>query len=110
MLLHERPLGVLTLLRRHAGTPVRGRRASRPGPRGLRGARPRAPVSEPPHVDDVATRAQSVIAAKATLEIAKGMVAQYTGATIGEAARLLITYASAGSGSPRPLGPWSRAI
>ncbi|WP_406456643.1 ANTAR domain-containing protein [Streptomyces sp. NBC_01622] len=50
--------------------------------------------AEPEHIDEVITRVQSMIAAKATLEIAKGMVAQPTGATIGEAARLLSAYAS----------------
>ncbi|MGW2827058.1 hypothetical protein ACWC24_39695, partial [Streptomyces sp. NPDC001443] len=35
---------------------------------------------------------QSVIAAKATLEIAKGMIAQYAGTTVREAARLLDGY------------------
>ncbi|MDO0931411.1 hypothetical protein QQY66_06870 [Streptomyces sp. DG2A-72] len=50
--------------------------------------------TEPAQVDDVITRVQSVIAAKGTLEIAKGMVAQYAGSTIGEAPRLLSAYAS----------------
>ncbi|WP_267912681.1 ANTAR domain-containing protein [Streptomyces adelaidensis] len=49
--------------------------------------------TEPARGDDVITRVQSVIAAKATLEIAKGMVAQHTGLTVGEAARLLSAYA-----------------
>ena len=36
---------------------------------------------------------QSVIASKATLEIAKGMIAQYADTTIGEASQLLTAYA-----------------
>jgi len=45
--------------------------------------------AEPEHLDEVITRVQGVIASKAVLEIAKGMVPQYAGATIEEASRLL---------------------
>ncbi|WP_416968053.1 GAF domain-containing protein [Streptomyces sp. 4F14] len=50
-------------------------------------------TAEPVRADDVVSRVQGVIAAKATLEIAKGMVAEYAGTTIREAARLLAAYA-----------------
>ncbi|MFF0204527.1 hypothetical protein [Streptomyces sp. NPDC005017] len=42
--------------------------------------------TEPARSDDAITRLQSVIAAKTTLELAKGMIAEYAGSTIGEAA------------------------
>ncbi|WP_328504011.1 GAF domain-containing protein [Streptomyces sp. NBC_00457] len=92
--LHERPLGALTLLRQRSGHLVEddvhlAQALADSAALGLMHW-----STEPAQVDDVITRVQSVIAAKATLEIAKGMVAQYAGSTIGEAARLLSAYAS----------------
>ena len=93
MRLHTRPLGALTLLRRSpaalAEDDVHLAQAL---------ADSAAPAlmhwsAEPEHIDEVITRVQSMIAAKATPEIAKGMIAQYTGVAIGEAARLLSAYA-----------------
>ncbi|MFJ1809580.1 MULTISPECIES: GAF domain-containing protein [unclassified Streptomyces] len=94
MRLQDRPLGALTLLRRPSGHLA---------PDDVHLAQALADSaalalmhwsSEPARVDDVITRVQSVIASKATLEIAKGMVAQYADTTVGEAARLLTAYAS----------------
>lgn len=48
--------------------------------------------TEPVRSGDLLTRLQSVIAAKATLEIAKGMLAEYGGVSIGAAARILRSY------------------
>ncbi|CAL9665132.1 GAF and ANTAR domain-containing protein [Streptomyces sp. enrichment culture] len=42
-----------------------------------------------PRYDDVTTRVQSAIAVKATLEIAKGMIAAYQGVSVPQAGRLL---------------------
>ncbi|MER6212395.1 GAF domain-containing protein [Streptomyces sp. NPDC001642] len=90
--LHERPLGALTLLRRRRGDLAED---------DLHIAQALADSAalalmhwstEPTRVDDIVTRVQSVIAAKATLEIAKGMVAQYTDTSIAEASRLLNAY------------------
>ncbi|OQR62024.1 hypothetical protein B6E66_21685 [Streptomyces maremycinicus] len=47
-----------------------------------------------PRRDDVTTRVQSAIAAKATLEIAKGMIAAYHDVTIPQAGRLLTDHAA----------------
>ncbi|MEU1573291.1 GAF domain-containing protein [Streptomyces collinus] len=90
--LHERPLGALTLLRRRglAEDDVHLAQA-------LADSAALALMHwsmEPADGEDVVTRVQGVIAAKAALEIAKGMVAQYADTTIGEAARLLSAYAS----------------
>ncbi|MEU0118187.1 ANTAR domain-containing protein [Streptomyces bobili] len=49
--------------------------------------------TEPARVDDVITRVQSTLAAKAALEIAKGMIAVYGHAEVGEAGRRLTDYA-----------------
>ncbi|MFD5266885.1 GAF and ANTAR domain-containing protein [Streptomyces sp. NPDC058335] len=49
--------------------------------------------TEPRRVDDVVTRVRSAIAAKAALEIAKGMIAAYGGIEVSEAGRRLIDYA-----------------
>ncbi|MFE6485409.1 GAF and ANTAR domain-containing protein [Streptomyces sp. NPDC057757] len=46
-----------------------------------------------PRSDDVTTRVQSAIAAKATLEIAKGMIAAYRDVSVGQAGRILAAYA-----------------
>lgn len=48
--------------------------------------------SEPDRPGDLLTRMQSVIASKAGLEMAKGMVAQHAGVTFAEAAVLLRDY------------------
>ncbi|MCX5257144.1 GAF domain-containing protein [Streptomyces canus] len=91
--LHKRPLGVLTLLRRQLGHLA---------PDDVHLAQALADSAalalmhwstEPGRADDVITRVQSVIASKATLEIAKGMIAQYADTTIGEASQLLTAYA-----------------
>jgi GAF domain-containing protein len=92
--LHARPLGALTLLRRSPG------RLAEDDVHLAQALADSAALAlmhwsaEPERLDEVITRVQSVIASKATLEIAKGMVAQYAGTTIGEAARLLSAYAS----------------
>ncbi|MFE0257793.1 GAF and ANTAR domain-containing protein [Streptomyces sp. NPDC059010] len=93
MRLHERTLGALTLLRRRAG---------HLGGDDVHLAQALADSAtlalmhwstEPARGDDVITRVQSVIASKATLDIAKGMLAEYAGATVREAGRLLTVYA-----------------
>ena len=48
---------------------------------------------DPVRTEEVVSRVQGAIADKTVLEIAKGMVAQYTGVSIAEAARMLRTYA-----------------
>ncbi len=94
MRLQGRPLGALTLLRRQPGhlndDDVHLAQA-------LADSAVLALMhwsAEPARVDDVITRVQSAIAAKATLEIAKGMVAQYADTTISKAAQLLTAYAN----------------
>ncbi|WP_420310363.1 hypothetical protein ACOB87_10845 [Streptomyces sp. YS-B37] len=77
---HTRPLGALTPLRRSLGRLAEDD-VPLAGPRGLRGVGPDALVRLPEYLDEVITRVQSVIASKAALEIAKGMDAQYGGAT-----------------------------
>ncbi|MBK3575676.1 ANTAR domain-containing protein [Streptomyces sp. MBT65] len=47
-----------------------------------------------PRSDDVITRVQSAIAAKTTLETAKGMIAAYHDASVSQAGRLLADYAA----------------
>lgn len=91
---HERPLGSLTLLRRRAGhlTDDDVHLAQALADSAALGLMHWS--MEPTRVDDVVTRVQSVIAAKATLEIAKGMIAEHAGTSIGEAARLLDCYVS----------------
>ncbi|MFJ6087810.1 GAF domain-containing protein [Streptomyces sp. NPDC092369] len=90
--LHERTLGVLTLLRRRSGDlPEDDLHIAQ----ALADSAALALMhwsTEPTRIDDIVTRVQSVIAAKATLEIAKGMVAQYTGSTVADAAHLLNAY------------------
>jgi hypothetical protein len=49
---------------------------------------------EPARSDDLVTRVHSAIAAKATFDIAKGMVAAYAGVAISEATHLLTDYAT----------------
>jgi signal transduction protein with GAF and PtsI domain len=91
--LHRRTLGVLTLLRRQLG-PL--------APDDVHLAQALADSAAlalmhwstgPGRADDVITRVQSAIASKATLEIAKGMIAQYADTTISEASQLLTAYA-----------------
>ncbi|MFG2466021.1 GAF and ANTAR domain-containing protein [Streptomyces canus] len=91
--LHQRTLGVLTLLRRQLGplTPDDVHLAQ-----ALADSAARALMhwsTEPARADDVITRVQSAISSKATLEIAKGMIAQYADTTITEASHLLTAYA-----------------
>jgi len=92
--LQDRPLGALTLLRRPSGRlPSDDLHVAQ----ALADSAALALMhwsSDPVRADDVITRVQSAIASKATLEIAKGMVAQYADVTVGEAARLLTAYAS----------------
>ncbi|WP_458244856.1 GAF domain-containing protein [Streptomyces sp. MAI_2237] len=92
MRLHERSLGGLTLLRRRAGQLAAddvdlAQALADSASLGLMHW-----SAEPARADDVVTRVQSVIAAKATLDIARGMIAEYAGSTVGEAARLLDGY------------------
>jgi transcriptional regulator with GAF, ATPase, and Fis domain len=93
MRLQERPLGALTLLRRHPG------RLNDDDVHLAQALADSAALAlmhwstEPARADDVITRVQSVIASKATLEIAKGMIAQYADTTISEASQLLTAYA-----------------
>ncbi|KUN68848.1 hypothetical protein AQJ46_20005 [Streptomyces canus] len=93
MRLQERPLGALTLLRRHPG------RLSDDDVHLAQALADSAALAlmhwstEPARADDVITRVQSVIASKATMEIAKGMIAQYADTTITEASHLLTAYA-----------------
>jgi GAF domain-containing protein len=91
--LHDRILGALTLLNTHT-TPLR------PDDMDLAQALADSAAlslmhwaTEPRH-DDVTTRVQSAISAKATLDIAKGMIAAYHDVTIPQAARLLTHYAA----------------
>ncbi|MFD6173784.1 GAF domain-containing protein [Streptomyces coeruleorubidus] len=94
MRLHERPLGALVLLRRRSG------QLAEDDVHLAQALADSAALAlmhwsiEPADGEDVVTRVQGVIASKATLEIAKGMVAQYAETTIGEAARMLSAYAS----------------
>ncbi|QNP75391.1 GAF and ANTAR domain-containing protein [Streptomyces roseirectus] len=94
MRLHDHSLGVLTLLREDA---------ERVGDDDAHLAQSLADLSalalmhwtaEPAPAGDIVTRVQSVIASKATLEIAKGMVAEYARTSIPAAARLLGAYAA----------------
>ncbi|MET7475976.1 GAF and ANTAR domain-containing protein [Streptomyces sp. NPDC005648] len=93
MRLHDRTLGALTLLRRRTGRlPEDDLHLAQ----ALADSATLALMhwsTEPARGDDVVTRVQSVIAAKATLEIAKGMIAEYTGSSPADAARLLSAYA-----------------
>lgn len=90
--MHDRPVGVLTLLRGSTG---------RLPDNDMHLAQALADSAtlglmhwstEPTRGDDVITRVQSVIAAKATLDIAKGMLAQHADVSVAEAARLLHAY------------------
>lgn len=93
MRLQERPLGALTLIRRQPG------RLNDDDVHLAQALADSAALAlmhwstEPARADDVITRVQSVIASKATLEIAKGMIAQYADTTITEASHLLTAYA-----------------
>ncbi|WAU85992.1 GAF and ANTAR domain-containing protein [Streptomyces sp. Qhu-G9] len=91
--LHERPLGGLTLLNTRAGAmPNDDAHLAQ----ALADSAALALMhwsTEPTRSDDVITRVQSAIAVKAILEIAKGMIAEYTGGTIAEAGQLLADYA-----------------
>ncbi|MEU6222117.1 GAF and ANTAR domain-containing protein [Streptomyces sp. NPDC047042] len=92
--LHERPLGGLTLL---------GYRVGALADDDVHLAQALADSAalalmhwsiEPARSDDVITRVQSAISAKALLEIAKGMIAEYADVSIPEAGQLLTGYAS----------------
>ncbi|MFE9677763.1 GAF and ANTAR domain-containing protein [Streptomyces sp. NPDC006259] len=91
--LHERSLGALTLLRAQVGD------LSAADAHLAQALADSAALSlmhwstEPARVDDVITRVQSAIAAKAALEIAKGMIAVYGDIEVGEAGRRLADYA-----------------
>ncbi|MGW7257399.1 GAF and ANTAR domain-containing protein [Streptomyces sp. NPDC054834] len=91
--LHGRPLGALTLLNTRAGALDEGEADL---------ARALADTSalslmhwstEPVRSDDVVTRVQSAIAAKAALEVAKGMIAATAGIAVGDAGQVLTGYA-----------------
>ncbi|HSX99375.1 MAG TPA: GAF domain-containing protein [Streptomyces sp.] len=94
MRLQDRSLGSLTLLRRRTG------RLSEEDVQLAQALADSATLAlmhwstEPSRRDDVITRVQSAIAAKTSLEIAKGMIAEYAGTTVAEAARLLSSYAA----------------
>ncbi|MFB7651560.1 MULTISPECIES: GAF and ANTAR domain-containing protein [unclassified Streptomyces] len=91
---HERPLGALTLLS------IRPGRLPEDDVHLAQSLADSSAVAlmhwstEPARSDDVITRVQSAIAAKATLEIAKGMIAEYAGLAVGEAGHLLTDYAA----------------
>ncbi|MET9762832.1 GAF and ANTAR domain-containing protein [Streptomyces sp. NPDC006372] len=91
--LHDRPLGALTLLNAHmGGMPHDDVYLAQ----ALADSSALALMhwsTEPDRTDDVTTRVQSAIASKATLDIAKGMIAEYAGVTISDAGRLLTGYA-----------------
>ncbi|MFD4259933.1 GAF and ANTAR domain-containing protein [Streptomyces sp. NPDC058534] len=92
--LHARQLGALTLLR------IRSGRLSEDDVHLAQSLADSSAVAlmhwstEPARSDDVITRVQSAIAAKATLEIAKGMIAEHAGVHVGDAGHLLTDYAS----------------
>ncbi|MEU6532306.1 GAF domain-containing protein [Streptomyces sp. NPDC046928] len=92
MQLHDRPIGVLTLLRGRTG------RLPENDVHLAQALADSATLglmhwsTEPARSDDVITRVQSVIAAKATLDIARGMLAQHADVSVAEAARLLNAY------------------
>ncbi|MGW4086590.1 GAF domain-containing protein [Streptomyces sp. NPDC004822] len=96
MQLHDRPIGVLTLLRGSTG------RLPENDVHLAQALADSATLglmhwsTEPARSDDVITRVQSVIAAKATLDIARGMLAQHADVSVAEAARLLNTYVTRG--------------
>ncbi|MGW7661814.1 GAF domain-containing protein [Streptomyces sp. NPDC054756] len=96
MQLHDRPIGVLTLLRGSTG------RLPENDVHLAQALADSATLglmhwsTEPARSDDVITRVQSVIAAKATLDIARGMLAQHAGVSVAEAARLLNAYVTRG--------------
>ncbi|MFK0128448.1 GAF and ANTAR domain-containing protein [Streptomyces nigra] len=94
MQLHDRPIGVLTLLRGNTGRLPHsdGHLAQALADSATLGLMHWS--TEPTRGDDVITRVQSVIAAKATLDIAKGLLAQHADVSVGEAARLLHAYAT----------------
>lgn len=93
MRLQQRPLGVLTLLKQHPG------RLTDDDTHLAQALADSAALAlmhwttEPTPTHDVITRVHNALAAKATLEIAKGMIAQHADTTITEAAHLLTTYA-----------------
>ncbi|MGV9628043.1 GAF and ANTAR domain-containing protein [Streptomyces sp. NPDC003487] len=92
--LHERPLGALTLLKHHVGA------LPEDDAHLAQALADSAALSlmhwstEPTRADDVITRVQSALVAKATLEIAKGMLAAYAGISIAEAGRRLSDHAA----------------
>ncbi|MFG2459142.1 GAF and ANTAR domain-containing protein [Streptomyces sp. NPDC048523] len=91
--LQKRPLGTLTLLRRAPGRlPDDDTHLAQ----ALADSAALALMhwtTEPTPTHDVITRVQGALAAKATLEIAKGMIAQHADTTITQAAHLLTAYA-----------------
>jgi transcriptional regulator with GAF, ATPase, and Fis domain len=91
--LHQRTLGVLTLLRRQLGPLAEDDVHLAQALADSAALALMHWSTEPGRADDVITRVQSAIASKATLEIAKGMIAQYADTTIAEASQLLTAYA-----------------
>lgn len=92
--LHTRPLEALTLLRRSPGCLAEDDVHLAQALADSAALALMHWSAEPEHLGEVITRVQGVIASKAEPEIAKGMVPQYAGATIGEASRLLSSYTS----------------
>ncbi|MES5821305.1 GAF and ANTAR domain-containing protein [Streptomyces sp. RG80] len=92
--LHERPLGAVTLLNADVGAlPDDDMHLAQ----ALADSSALALMhwsTEPTRGDDVITRVQSAIAAKAALDIAKGIIAENAGVSIGDAGRLLTAYAA----------------
>ncbi len=91
--LHEHVVGTVNLFRTEKGSlPVDDQVLAQ----GLADATVLALVqwsTEPSRADDLLTRMQSVIAAKASLEMAKGILAEHGGVSFPTAARTLRTYA-----------------
>ncbi|MFC8433356.1 GAF and ANTAR domain-containing protein [Streptomyces sp. NPDC057253] len=91
--LHERTLGALTLLSTGTAQMPRDDQALAQALADAAALSLMHWATEPRH-DDVTTRVQSAIAVKATLDIAKGMIAAYHDVTVTEAGRLLADYAA----------------
>ncbi|MEU2421925.1 GAF domain-containing protein [Streptomyces sp. NPDC007851] len=107
--LHERTLGALTLLNTR---PVRMAPDELDLAQALTDSAALSLMhwATEPRPDDVITRVRSAIAAKATLEIAKCMIAAYHDMTIPQAGRLLADHAAASArASPTRPSPWSTA-
>ncbi|MFE3037871.1 GAF and ANTAR domain-containing protein [Streptomyces canus] len=91
--LHERTLGALTLLNTHTTDMPRD---DQDLAQALADAAALSLMhwATEPRPDDVTTRMQNAIAVKATLDIAKGMIAAYHDVSVTEAGRLLADHAA----------------